>query len=119
MGFLIMTKIIETTNSSSWKTSVTTIHIINEEDTEDMKLRTAEFPDSTVLKTAYYSDKYNCIVIHFRTGSVWMYQDVSHDTFYQLVSAKSAGNYFNNHIRKYYSALLIMGADQAQQVLHG
>jgi hypothetical protein len=60
--------------------------------------------DSSVIDLVVYDTKHSALAIKFKTGSTWAYLDVPIEVYDELTSAKSAGNYFNNHIRNYYIA---------------
>jgi hypothetical protein len=58
--------------------------------------------NSSVIDLVVYDTKLSALAIKFRTGSLWTYLNVPIEVYDELVTAKSAGNYFNNHIRNYY-----------------
>lgn len=58
--------------------------------------------NSSVIDLVVYDTKLSALAIKFKTGSLWAYLNVPIEVYDELVTAKSAGNYFNNHIRNFY-----------------
>lgn len=59
---------------------------------------------SSVIKNVIYFTQYNALCIQFKSGSVWIYYDVSIEVYDELIHAHSAGTYFNKHIRDFYTS---------------
>lgn len=69
-------------------------------------------PDSSVIKFALYDTKRESLAIQFHSNTVWVYLDVSLEVYDELISAESAGAYFNKHIRNIYaSERFIIGSE--------
>lgn len=60
--------------------------------------------DSTVINQSFYNKKNNILILHFNTGSFWLYLDIDIEVYDALINAHSAGSYFNQHIRNYYNS---------------
>ena len=54
---------------------------------------------STVLEAAAYHHQEALLELAFSSGAVYHYFDVPTQTYQELLSAKSKGEYFNQHIR--------------------
>ncbi len=54
------------------------------------------FFDSTMLQSVSYDDTANEMTVTFANGKDYVYEDVGFDIFEQLISAESAGKYFNS-----------------------
>jgi KTSC domain len=61
-----------------------------------------DFPHSSVIKSADYDPEARTLDIIFRTGRRYTYFDVPEAVFDALITASSAGEYFNMHIRDQY-----------------
>jgi len=62
-----------------------------------------DFTRSSVIKSADYDPEARTLDVTFRTGRRYTYFDVSEDIFDALITASSAGEYFNAHIRDRHS----------------
>ncbi len=62
-----------------------------------------DFPRSTVIKSADYDPEARTLDIIFRTGRRYAYFDVPDTVFDALITASSAGEYFNTYVRDQYS----------------
>jgi lysyl-tRNA synthetase class 2 len=62
-----------------------------------------DFPRSSVIISADYDLDAKALDITFRTGRRYTYFDVPDVVFDELITASSAGEYFNTHIRDQYS----------------
>ena len=58
-----------------------------------------DFPDSTVIQSADYDPDAWTLDVTFTTGRVYTYFDVPEWKYDELITASSAGEYFNMHIR--------------------
>lgn len=58
--------------------------------------------NSSVINFAAYDKTNEILLIVFNTSSVWMYYDVPAKVYKELISADSAGKYFNLNIRHKY-----------------
>lgn len=77
----------------------------SKEENDSTKYTYYKFSSSSVLDSAAWSqDK---LVVIFKSGSIWMYHDVSDKMFKEMISAPSAGKYFNLNIRNSVPADLI------------
>lgn len=63
------------------------------------KISYKKFKDSSVIHSAAWHEETEGLIIIFNSGSIWHYDDVSYDSFYNFITAKSAGSFFNSHIR--------------------
>ena len=54
--------------------------------------------DSSVIKSVIYDKANSYLYVHFHTGSIWQYEDVGLEDYYDLITSKSAGVYFNKNI---------------------
>lgn len=61
-----------------------------------------EFPRSSVIKSADYDPEAHALEVVFRTGRHYVYLAVPEHVFDALVTAQSAGEYFNTNIRDQY-----------------
>jgi lysyl-tRNA synthetase class 2 len=61
-----------------------------------------EFPRSSVIKSADYDPETRALEVVFRTGRQYVYFAVPEYIFDALVTAPSAGEYFNTNIRDHY-----------------
>jgi KTSC domain len=62
-----------------------------------------DFPESTALHSAAYDEETHELTIRLRTGRTYVYRDVPDVAYDGLVSADSAGRYYNLHIRDDYA----------------
>ena len=62
-----------------------------------------DFPNSSVIKTADYDPDALTLDVIFTTGRTYTYFDVPGWEYDGLVTASSAGEYFNAHIRDQYA----------------
>jgi len=51
---------------------------------------------SAMLNSAYYDDELKELTIIFSNGKPYVYEDVPIETYRELISAESAGRYFNS-----------------------
>jgi len=58
-----------------------------------------DFPDSSVIHSADYDPDALTLDVTFATGRTYTYFDVPEWKFDGLITAPSAGEYFNHHIR--------------------
>lgn len=59
--------------------------------------------NSSVINFAAYDKTNEILLIVFNSASIWMYYDVPEDVYRGLVSAESAGKYFNLNIKHKYA----------------
>ncbi len=62
-----------------------------------------EFPDSSVIRTANYDPDARTLDVTFKSGRRYTYFSVPDWEFDGLVTAASAGEYFNTRIRDQYA----------------
>ena len=62
-----------------------------------------EFPDSSVIRTADYDPDARTLDVTFKSGRRYTYFGVPDWEFDGLVTATSAGEYFNTRIRDQYA----------------
>ncbi len=62
-----------------------------------------EFPDSSVIRTADYDPDARTLDVTFKSGRRYTYFSVPDWEFAGLVTAVSAGEYFNTRIRDQYA----------------
>jgi hypothetical protein len=74
--------------------------------------------DSSVIQNIVYDTSESALVVHFRTGSVWVYLNVDLEVYDALMSSQSVGQYFNKHIRNVYSSQKFT-LDQKETFLKG
>ena len=74
------------------------------------------FPESKALVSAAYDDETRELTIRLRTGRTYVYRDVEPWVYDGLVSADSAGRYYNLTIKDHfpYSEILAFGRPQNQ-----
>jgi hypothetical protein len=60
------------------------------------------FPESTALQSAAYDEETQELTIELRTGRTYIYRGVPDLEYDALISADSAGHYYNLHIRDDY-----------------
>lgn len=60
--------------------------------------------NSSFLKVANYNEVTNEMVVQFRNGAIYAYNVVP-AVWQELISAESAGTYFNNFIKPYATRL--------------
>lgn len=63
------------------------------------KIKFYKFIDSSVLHSCAWSDDQEALIIVFNSGAVWLYADATVEHFNSLITAQSAGKYFNSNIR--------------------
>jgi lysyl-tRNA synthetase class 2 len=63
-----------------------------------------EFPRSSVVKSADYDPEARTLDVTFRTDRRYIYFGVPEHVFDALVTASSAGEYFNTYIRDHYDS---------------
>ena len=57
---------------------------------------------SSSLKSANYDDRGSTLIIVFRNGGRYLYQDVPRALYEALLVAPSKGSYFDHHIKDRY-----------------
>mgnify|MGYP003150646221 CR=1 FL=1 len=64
--------------------------------------------DSSMIEKCFYDYSANKLKVRFKSGALYEYNDVSHETWASLCGADSQGKFFNENIKhKYdYSQLL-------------
>lgn len=62
------------------------------------------YPQSSFISAVFWNKKNRILVVIFSSGSCWAYYEVSEQTYNELRSADSCGNYFNNNIRNIYTS---------------
>jgi lysyl-tRNA synthetase, class II len=62
---------------------------------------------SSVLSAVAYDGDTQLLEVRFQTGRIYRYRDIPREIFEPLLTAPSAGQYFNTHIRDRYRAELI------------
>lgn len=60
------------------------------------------FTNSSQLQSGKYDDNESKLYITFHTGKEYEYNGVTPDKWEGLISAESAGKYFNEHIKRSY-----------------
>ena len=65
-------------------------------------LRTVPLQSSTLLNVAYH-DRMSVLVLQFRNGARYRYQDVPNRIYRELLDATSKGAFFNQHIRGFFA----------------
>jgi len=60
--------------------------------------------DSSFIRSVSWYEDSEILMIHFASGSAWLYYDVPFEVFAGLMKAPSHGKYFNNNIRNIYSS---------------
>lgn len=58
--------------------------------------------DSSVISKAEYCNQSDQMLITFKNGRIYMYDDVPRNVFDEMISAESVGRYFNSHVRNLY-----------------
>jgi hypothetical protein len=58
---------------------------------------------STVIQSFEYDGNRRELLVVFRSGRRYVYEDVSEDTYQAMRRSFSKGEYFNEHIRDHYS----------------
>jgi hypothetical protein len=61
------------------------------------------FPESTALHSAAYDDDTQELTVRLRTDRTYVYRDVEGWVYDALVSADSAGAYYNQHVKDHYA----------------
>ena len=56
---------------------------------------------SSILSVGYDEDE-NALEIEFQSGGIYRYADVPHDTYEELLRARSHGSYFHENLRGQY-----------------
>lgn len=59
----------------------------------------AHHPTSSLIEHFVYDDAARTLLVTFRTGRRYLYQNVPRETYEALVAARSTGRYFNAEIR--------------------
>lgn len=54
---------------------------------------------SSVIKHLAWDSSSETLAVMFHSGSIWIYRNISIDSFQNLKEAKSLGAYFNKNIR--------------------
>lgn len=67
---------------------------------------------SSVMRTILYDITHSALIVHFNSGTVWIYWDVPLEVYDGLISADSVGNYFNTHVRNFYNSEQYMTASE-------
>ena len=62
-----------------------------------------DFPNSSVIRAADYDPDALTLDVTFTTGRTYTYFDVPEWKYDRLITASSAGEYFNTHIRDQHS----------------
>jgi len=62
------------------------------------------FEESSVLRTAIYDPADRILRLTFRTGAAYDYEDVPEDIFRRLITAESAGAFYNLEIKSHFTA---------------
>jgi hypothetical protein len=55
--------------------------------------------NSSAISWVAWDPEFDIMYLRFPTGSCWIYHDVTYETYHSLVTANSAGNFFNKNIR--------------------
>jgi len=61
-------------------------------------------PDSSFIKGVLWDVETETLAVIFKSGSVWLYEDVPEQLYTNFSTAESAGNYFNLNIRDIFEA---------------
>lgn len=59
--------------------------------------------ESSTIDELYYNLEERKLIVTFKNGSKYQYDDVSEDVFKELISAESVGKYFTANIRNKYT----------------
>ena len=54
------------------------------------------FADSSMLNACAYDDEAKELTVQFSNGKLYVYEEVPIETYRELISAESAGRYFNS-----------------------
>lgn len=54
------------------------------------------FAESSMLNACAYDDETNELTVQFTNGKLYVYEEVPIETYRELISAESAGRYFNS-----------------------
>lgn len=54
------------------------------------------FMGSSMLNACAYDDETNELTVQFTNGKLYIYEEVPIETYRELISAESAGRYFNS-----------------------
>jgi hypothetical protein len=60
--------------------------------------------DSSFIKTIGWNSLNKDLMVHFKSGSFWIYYNVPKKDYSKLIAAPSVGQYFNKNIRDVYSS---------------
>lgn len=55
--------------------------------------------NSSAVSYAAWDPEIHVLYVQFPSGTCWVYHGVGFEMYHGLVTANSAGNYFNKHIR--------------------
>lgn len=69
-----------------------------------------QFKESSFIKECAWNSDTEILAVIFKSSSIWIYEDVPYEIYLDLISAESAGNYFNKNIRSVYSSILVSKA---------
>lgn len=58
---------------------------------------------STVIQSFEYDARQRELLVVFRSGRRYVYEDVAEDTYQAMRHSFSKGEYFNEHIRDHYA----------------
>ena len=59
---------------------------------------------SSLIHSVAYNSDYNSLQINFHQGSIYVYYNVPESVFEQLISAESAGRFYNQQIKGEYES---------------
>jgi len=64
-----------------------------------MSIYTHTAKDSSFIHHIAWDSSTSVLAVLFRSGSLWLYENVSLETYDELVTSSSVGSYFNKHVR--------------------
>lgn len=76
------------------------------------------FVDSAFIKHLSYDENSKCLIVSFASGSIWLYKLISLETYKELSSSESVGNYFNTKIRNKYEAEVIARVGKSSVIVY-
>ena len=70
------------------------------------------------MKHVAYDEMTKSLIVTFATGSIWLYKDVTLDSYNRLIVSPSLGNYFNTHIRNKHEAEVLARVGKSSVIVY-
>lgn len=63
------------------------------------------------MRAVAYHKETKVLFVFFHSGSIWAYNDVPQENYFELLTSKSIGNYFNKNIRNVFESEKVFSAE--------